>query len=64
MSDIAIQIENLGKRYRYGGVAPLSDSLRADIVGWVRGLWPRPEEGHSRRHRPLPVPDRRATRLT
>ena len=38
MSDIAIRVENLGKRYRYGGVAPLSDSLRADIVGWVKGL--------------------------
>ncbi|HXI85229.1 MAG TPA: ABC transporter ATP-binding protein [Verrucomicrobiae bacterium] len=38
MSDTAIKIENLGKRYRYGGVAPLSDSLRADIMDWAKGL--------------------------
>lgn len=39
MSDVAIRIENLGKRYRYGGVAPLSSNLRADITDWVRGVF-------------------------
>ncbi len=38
MSDTAIKIENLGKRYRYGGVAPLSDSLRTDLTDWAKGL--------------------------
>jgi len=38
MSDIAIKIENLGKRYRYGGASPLSSNLRADITDWVHSL--------------------------
>jgi lipopolysaccharide transport system ATP-binding protein len=38
MSDIAIRIENLGKRYRYGGAAPLSANLRADITDWIKGM--------------------------
>jgi lipopolysaccharide transport system ATP-binding protein len=38
MSDLAIRIEHLGKRYRYGGVAKLSDSFRADLIEWTRGL--------------------------
>jgi lipopolysaccharide transport system ATP-binding protein len=38
MSDTAIKIENLGKRYRYGGAAPLSHNLRADITEWAKGL--------------------------
>jgi lipopolysaccharide transport system ATP-binding protein len=37
-NEIAIQVENLGKRYRYGGIAPLSDSLRTDITDWAKGL--------------------------
>jgi len=35
----AIQIENLGKRYRYGGVAALNTSLRADVTDWVKGMF-------------------------
>jgi lipopolysaccharide transport system ATP-binding protein len=38
MSEIAINIQNLGKRYRYGGIAPLSDSLRTDLTDWAKGL--------------------------
>jgi lipopolysaccharide transport system ATP-binding protein len=37
-NDIAIHVENLSKRYRYGGVARLSDSLRTDIADWAKGL--------------------------
>lgn len=37
-NDIAIRIEGLGKRYRYGGAAPLSANLRADIGDWIKGL--------------------------
>ena len=40
-NEVAIRIENLGKRYRYGGAAPLSSNLRADVTEWARGLWPR-----------------------
>ncbi len=43
-ADIAIRIENLGKRYRYGGVAPLSYSLRQDITDWLKGLFRRPQQ--------------------
>lgn len=39
MSDIAIRIENLGKRYRYGGAAPLSANLRAELTDWIRGVF-------------------------
>jgi lipopolysaccharide transport system ATP-binding protein len=35
-NNVAIKIENLGKRYRYGGVAPLSTNLRADIMERLR----------------------------
>lgn len=45
MSDIAIKIENLGKRYRYGGVAPLGQNLRADLADWARSLF-RGKNGH------------------
>ena len=38
MSEIAIRIEALGKRYRYGGAAPLSSNLRADITDWAKRL--------------------------
>ncbi len=41
MSDVAIQIENLGKRYRYGGPATASYNLRQDLTDWARGLWAR-----------------------
>jgi len=43
-ADIAIRIENLGKRYRYGGVSPLSYSLRQDITDWLKGLFRRPQQ--------------------
>lgn len=42
----AIQIEALGKRYRYGGAAPLSANLRADITDWFKGLFRRNGRGH------------------
>lgn len=49
-NDVAIRIEYLGKRYRYGGAAPLSANLRADLTDWARGLWPcrnrKPETGN------------------
>jgi lipopolysaccharide transport system ATP-binding protein len=38
MSEPVIKIQNLGKRYRYGGVAPVSDSLRTDLTDWAKGL--------------------------
>ena len=37
-SDIAIRIEKLGKQYRYGGAAPMSSNLRADITDWIKGM--------------------------
>src|ERR1035438_5434589 len=37
-NEIVIRVENLGKRYRYGGIARLSDSLRTDLTDWARGL--------------------------
>jgi lipopolysaccharide transport system ATP-binding protein len=37
VQEIAIKIENLGKRYRYGG-APAGDSLRADIGAFFKRL--------------------------
>lgn len=50
MSDTAIQIENLGKRYCYGGVAHVSDTLRADITDWGKGLFRRNGRGHPTLH--------------
>jgi lipopolysaccharide transport system ATP-binding protein len=47
MPDIAIRIENLGKRYRYGGAAPLNYNLRADIMDWAKGLWRRDRQRHA-----------------
>ena len=41
MSDIAIKIENLGKRYRYGGPAAASYNLRQDLTDWARGMFRR-----------------------
>jgi len=46
MSDVAIKIGNLGKRYRYGGAASVSYNLRQDLTDWARGLLRRPD------HRP------------
>ena len=43
MSDVAIKIENLGKRYRYGGAESVSHNLRADLMEWARGLLRRPD---------------------
>lgn len=48
MSDVVIRIENLGKRYRYGGVPAVSDSLRADIAEWVKGVVRLGRNGHRR----------------
>lgn len=45
MKDVAIKIEGLGKRYRYGGLASLSANLRADIMDWIKGVFHR---GHNR----------------
>ena len=44
MSAPAIQINDLGKRYRYGGVAALNTSLRADITDWVKGMFRKTED--------------------
>ncbi|MCX6907825.1 MAG: polysaccharide ABC transporter ATP-binding protein [Verrucomicrobia bacterium] len=46
MSHPAIQITGLGKRYRYGGAAPLSTSLRADISDWAKGFFRQNMKGH------------------
>jgi lipopolysaccharide transport system ATP-binding protein len=50
MSDIAIRIENIGKRYRYGGAAPLSYNLRQDLVDWAKGLFRRNTKQHATLH--------------
>ena len=41
MSDVAIKIENLGKRYRYGGPAAVSYNLRQDLTDWMKGMFRR-----------------------
>ena len=41
MSDVAIKVENLGKRYKYGAVASANDTLRSDITDWVKGMFGR-----------------------
>ena len=41
MSDIAIKIENLGKRYKYGAAQSVSSNLRADLTDWARGVFRR-----------------------
>ena len=41
MNDIAIKIEGLGKRYRYGAAQSVSSNLRADLTDWVRGVFRR-----------------------
>jgi len=50
MSDLAIQITGLGKRYRYGGVAHVSDTLRADLTDWAKGLFRRNGRARSTLH--------------
>jgi lipopolysaccharide transport system ATP-binding protein len=50
MSDAAIQITGLGKRYRYGGATPLSTSLRADLSDWAKGLFRKNSQGHPTLH--------------
>lgn len=52
MSDTVIRVEGLGKRYRYGGAEPLGDTLRGDIVKWVKGL----VNGRKPVHPVVPVP--------
>ena len=39
MNDIAIKIEGLGKRYRYGAAQSVSSNLRADLTDWVCGVF-------------------------
>src|SRR6266478_5325191 len=50
MSASAITIENLSKRYRYGGTAPLSYNLRADITEWIKGSCRRGQHRHATLH--------------
>lgn len=53
--DVVIQIEDIAKRYRLGGVAPLSSNLRADLTDLVRGVFRPPasvETSGSATHRP------------
>ncbi len=45
MSESAITLENVSKRYRYGGTTPLSYNLRADITEWIKGSF-RCGQGH------------------
>jgi lipopolysaccharide transport system ATP-binding protein len=62
MTDIAIKIEGLGKRYRYGGVAPVTDSLRADLAEWARALIRRRQpRANSRELKPSALNPRPAT---
>ena len=49
-SEVAIRVENLAKRYRYGGTAPLSQNLRADITDWLRGMLRRNSDHHPTLH--------------
>ena len=51
-NDIAIRIEGLGKRYRYGGGAPISANLRADLTEWARGMFRR----NSRQQSAMAIP--------
>ena len=46
-NEVAIRIENLGKRYKYGAVASKNDTLRADLADWVRGLFRRNSDQRS-----------------
>jgi len=49
-NDPAIRIEALGKRYRYGGAAPLNSNLRADLTDWVKGMFRREDQRHATLH--------------
>ena len=40
-NEVAIKIENLSKRYKYGAVASVNDTLRADLTDWIRGVFRR-----------------------
>ena len=60
-SDVAIRIENLGKRYRYGRVAPLSSNLRADLTDWVRGMIPRRSQAKEKDPRAISDSNRSST---
>ena len=55
MSDIAIKIENLGKRYRYGAAQSVSSNLRADLTDWVRGVFRRGDRSLKTEDRRLPA---------
>jgi len=55
-NEIAIKIENLSKRYKYGAVASVNDNLRADITTWVKGLWPHRDHRPQTADRSLPSP--------
>jgi lipopolysaccharide transport system ATP-binding protein len=50
MSESAITLENVSKRYHYGGNAPLSYNLRADITEWVLGTFRHGQSRHSTLH--------------
>src|SRR6266481_8446619 len=50
MSESAITLENVSKRYRYGGTAPLSYNLRADITEWIKGSCRRGQHRHATLH--------------
>jgi len=38
MGDVAIQVRNLGKRYRIGALMKRNDTLRDQIVDWSTNL--------------------------
>jgi lipopolysaccharide transport system ATP-binding protein len=50
MSESAITLENVSKRYRYGGTAPLSYNLRADITEWIKGSFRSGQKHHATLH--------------
>ena len=47
MSDIAIEVKNLGKRYRIGALAKRNDTLRDQIVDWSSRLTRNLQRKHS-----------------
>ncbi len=49
-NESAITLENVSKRYRYGGTAPLSYNLRADITEWIKGSFRRGQHRHATLH--------------
>ena len=50
MSESAIILENVSKRYRYAGTTPLSYNLRADITEWIKGFFRRGQPTHATLH--------------